>query len=135
MEQQDDTTSTADSRAACHAPPSVQRTLATWREEGLPYTALTARTFRYEMARIEAWLANRHDKLTGEDEDEDEEDYFLHHDGDDEVENADPLFSMLDLMIPAARRLGADLDHMLRHQPYWDADRAREYGKQHGRVI
>jgi hypothetical protein len=102
-------------------------TLATWRREGLPYTALTARTFRYDLAKVEAWLDNRHDEPTDPDDDYD--------DDDEEVENPDPLFAMLDMMIPRARRLGSDDSHQLRHAPYWDDDRAREYGKEHGLVI
>jgi excisionase family DNA binding protein len=42
------------------------RTLATWRDEGMPHIAITARSYRYQLSKVQKWLEERADDMTAE---------------------------------------------------------------------
>jgi excisionase family DNA binding protein len=42
------------------------RTLATWRDEGMPHIAITARSYRYDLEEVEEWLEERADNMAAD---------------------------------------------------------------------
>jgi excisionase family DNA binding protein len=42
------------------------RTLATWRDEGMPHIAIMARSYRYDLEEVEEWLEERADNMAAD---------------------------------------------------------------------
>lgn len=42
------------------------RTLATWRDEGMPHIAVTARSYRYDLDKVQEWLEQRTDEVAAD---------------------------------------------------------------------
>jgi excisionase family DNA binding protein len=42
------------------------RTLATWRDEDMPHIAITARSYRYDLEKVQEWLEERDDNISAD---------------------------------------------------------------------
>jgi Helix-turn-helix domain len=42
------------------------RTLATWRDEGMPHIAITARSYRYDIEKVKEWLDERAENMAAD---------------------------------------------------------------------
>jgi len=42
------------------------RTLATWRAEGMPHIAITARSYRYDPEKVQEWIEERADNIAAD---------------------------------------------------------------------